>query len=85
MTCLLAKSNTIKKAEEQGLSIYSRLNFIKVLNIGFGLENNKISFDSNFEEINKKFITLRYKTNLNVLQYTEFKLFYNWQFALNIV
>ena len=49
MICLLAKSKTIKKSEEQGLSIYSRLKFIEVLNVGFGLEYNKISFDSDFK------------------------------------
>ncbi|HJD61940.1 MAG TPA: hypothetical protein LFV90_07530 [Rickettsia endosymbiont of Columbicola hoogstraali] len=58
--CLLAKSKTIKASEQKGPSIYSRLNFIKVLNVGFKLEEDKIDFNSNFEEINEK-IYLFYK------------------------
>lgn len=63
LVCLLAKSNTIKKSESSGLSVYSRLRFIEVLHTGFSVDESKISFKDNFETLDSK-IKTHYKENL---------------------
>ena len=61
--CLKTKNQTIKESIQQKASLYSRENFIYVLNTGFGFDRqNEIGMNTQFDALDKC-INLYYKTN----------------------